>query len=507
MASKAGRIVEIFSARAPEQITGSLGSGYLLGAGLVLTARHVLAPKTWGVLPEAPAVFARALAEGEAAELRRAEIIWPLNHTLLSDPEQPDVAVLRLPDFPAEYAAKVLVGSAELDGSAPPTEVKVSATGFPSFMEDRDRVKSARRDTAQLTATTEPLTGLRSRTFILRNPTLQNRDSARPLDWTGISGAALFAHRSLIGVVVTQANEQFYDFRAIRLGPLLQRPDFVAAIAAGAEIDAIVVGRSSAPPEIGRHLCLLDREDQEEDLWDALTRCCPPQQLEVLSRPLFCVVPGHWDHLPDELLERFRRQTLPRRGWPTEGLEFHPLGWPNSTSPTAAISRLRARLWNALHGQEPNPTDPAAFRERLRDLSLPRLFYSEISAPEDGLPVPEVLAAWIGFWDQLGTEDRMPPVYVLLAPATTYARLETLIRSLVMPEGVHVATLPELGDCTPLHIASWLRRDLPSVIGMRAEDAFLGRLRGRLSVRFPRPFPLLRLKEQIDAVALEAANV
>ncbi|MFC7477961.1 serine protease [Dankookia sp. GCM10030260] len=245
---RSNRLVEIFSAGPPYETSGSYGTGYLLGEGLVLTARHVLVPHAWEAMAEPPAVFARAIAEGDAAKLRPATIVWPTDPALLSDPAQPDVAVLRLPDVPPACGAKVPVGWADLEEAPEPT-LEVRAAGFTSFMD-----KGGRRDTTQLTAKVDLLAGLTSGTFVLTNAMPQSRDPGRPLEWTGFSGAPLFAERRLVGVVIAQASNTFYDFHAVRLGPLLLRHDFVEAIAAGVEIDTPATGPSAAPPELDRHI-------------------------------------------------------------------------------------------------------------------------------------------------------------------------------------------------------------------------------------------------------------
>jgi hypothetical protein len=54
------RFIELFSARSPNDRTnGSSGSGYLLGRGMILTARHLLAPPDWPNLPPILDITAR----------------------------------------------------------------------------------------------------------------------------------------------------------------------------------------------------------------------------------------------------------------------------------------------------------------------------------------------------------------------------------------------------------------------------------------------------------------
>ncbi len=88
-----GRITEIWS----DSANGSFGSGYLLGGGLILTARHVVMPE--GSKP--PTVIkARPLGIAHRVTgLQPADLVWP-DLAQLADLHAPDAVFLRLRDLP-----------------------------------------------------------------------------------------------------------------------------------------------------------------------------------------------------------------------------------------------------------------------------------------------------------------------------------------------------------------------------------------------------------------------
>lgn len=258
MTLQAGRVVRIESVFdcGTNRVKVSHGTGYLLGAGLVLTARHVLAPKAWGeVSPASLEVTALAVAEGKRAPMRKAEIVWPGDFSLSTDPEPPDVAVLKLASIPDGYGAKVCLGSAELE-KADGLILDVVAVGFPKFMKDLMRELKQRDnpdETAPLTAKVRPGFNAVSGDLLLQlDPAMKH--GKEPLKWDGISGAALFLKGgdAIVGIVTghvrvqEQDEEWFYQFRALRLGPLLEKNEgFFAAVAPGADIEE--AGGTSEP--------------------------------------------------------------------------------------------------------------------------------------------------------------------------------------------------------------------------------------------------------------------
>jgi len=481
------RLVEIFSAKQPDDQRGSAGTGYLLGAGLVLTARHVLVPEEWNGTPPNLTIFARALAQGPGALLEQADLIWPNDPRDLEDRTRPDVALIRLRSTPSDAAAKVLVGRSRQEREDEP-EILVHAGGFPGFA---DMNKNNKRDTVQLTGRVEPLSGARGGLYEIKE---LNADKAR-LDWHGISGAGLLAERALIGVVITQLRgNALSDFRAQRLEPLLRQfEDFRIAVAPGAELDLEITGTNAPPPKLAEHLWLVDREDHEADFRDAFKQCCPKSSL-------ICVIPGHPDHLPEELLSRFRQRTLPDLGW-SYGGEFNYFEWPGKKTGTeVAMGRLRERLWRFLSTKEDVPREPAKFREKLSTPGAPRLFYSEMANLNNGLPAPAVLREWLSFWAQLTTDDACPPIHVLLAPETPQDEMLALVQSLLTPELKSPGVLQDLQPCTRLHLRNWVTRSLPEQLGMGSGDRLFTSLWDALGVRFSDPFPLKSLQTALKEV-------
>src|ERR1700722_19125379 len=113
------RITEVWS----DSANGSFGSGYLLGGGLVLTARHVVLPE--GSTP--PTIIkARPLGIAHQVEgLQDADLIWP-DLQQLGDQTAPDVALLRLRDFVDSDDAGPPLGPPNDEGKGNGT--RVSAT-------------------------------------------------------------------------------------------------------------------------------------------------------------------------------------------------------------------------------------------------------------------------------------------------------------------------------------------------------------------------------------------
>ena len=226
------RLVEIYVRRDRSDDRGSLGSGYLLGNGLVLTARHVLMPKSWGnSTPTDLVIEARALAEGVDPPLRIAELVWPQAASALSDHEAPDVALIRLPSIPARAAEPVQIAFINDDDPV----VDVYAGGFPAHR--NNMAGPGLRESKQIFGRVPPLSGLRSGTFEITAIRMDgDRDLDLNLNWEGISGSALLDRGRIVGVVITRAEGQGYDFRAVRLEHVL-RDDltFGRALAVGAD--------------------------------------------------------------------------------------------------------------------------------------------------------------------------------------------------------------------------------------------------------------------------------
>jgi tetratricopeptide (TPR) repeat protein len=168
------------------------GSGYLAGAGLVITAAHTVAhADTVAVL--------RVLRRGETATVDAA-VVW-------IDPNPgTDLAVLRLATAP-ENASAFPADLPPLRFGRIVAPVDCEAVGFPLFKlapDARDRLpgrQPAFRDSHHAIGTTSPLANLRdgSLEVTVRPPGADPDEKRSP--WEGMSGAALFAGGALIGLV------------------------------------------------------------------------------------------------------------------------------------------------------------------------------------------------------------------------------------------------------------------------------------------------------------------
>lgn len=201
-----GRVVEVLGAGAAG--SHSYGSGYLIGAGLVLTARHVVS----GVA--APTVRFGAARERSAAV---ASIVWE------GVAAGCDVALLSV-DTDGEGAAHL--------GEffpAPEQAVPVRVCGFPLF---RDALApgSGRtyREPVTLQGWVRPGDNAKSGLMsIIDHSQPEHRGQA----WRGISGAAVFADDLLVGVV-TVAHSESSTLRFVPVTDLLgaacpQLADFI----------------------------------------------------------------------------------------------------------------------------------------------------------------------------------------------------------------------------------------------------------------------------------------
>jgi hypothetical protein len=215
----------------------SYGSGFLLGDGLILTARHVLVSDEWS--PEATFVItARPLcaAKDDGAWLT-ANLVWPKDEDelrLSKERDCPDVALIRLQSFSCRVEDEPpLLGLGDLKDDV----LKVTAVGFPAFAAFGDLADQ--RESHQISGVLRQYSGLVSETFEIDDSDLKAEVGLKLDEWPGFSGAPLFSQmdhptdRHLIGVVVARKNNGRFDFRAVRIDPLLKRPDFAAVIELG----------------------------------------------------------------------------------------------------------------------------------------------------------------------------------------------------------------------------------------------------------------------------------
>jgi WD40 repeat protein len=169
------------------------GSGLLVGGRQVLTAAHVVA--------------------GAAAVTVRGpdKVALPadLDSALLGDPDHLDFALLAVPAAPA--LPKVAVALVDRDVTTGEVVIEGCwAVGYPSFQEVARDVAGSVRETAQVRGWIPPLSGLVEGLLSLQvtaTPQSLPAEQTRlgESEWSGMSGAAVFAREALVGVVTEHA--------------------------------------------------------------------------------------------------------------------------------------------------------------------------------------------------------------------------------------------------------------------------------------------------------------
>ncbi|GGV08259.1 hypothetical protein GCM10010275_55620 [Streptomyces litmocidini] len=153
---------------------GRRGSGYLVTPGRVLTAAHIVGG--------ASGVRVRFQADRSDERVVEARIAWM--HQGI------DIAVLAIEDTAGDTAPVSYGRLGEQD-----VVVRCTALGFPRFKLRTDEDGSRFRDAEHLQASCAALSNRREGTLDL------SVDSPPPDGWEGMSGAAVFSSRHLIGVV------------------------------------------------------------------------------------------------------------------------------------------------------------------------------------------------------------------------------------------------------------------------------------------------------------------
>jgi Trypsin-like peptidase domain len=511
------RFVELFSARAPgDTSSGSYGSGFLLGRAIILTARHVICPPDWAQVPSVLSITARPVRTlREDRTWLDADLVWPDREELGN--QGPDVALVRVRDplpelIGDENLPNVGFDSDDAERARHDFMLKVSSVGFPSFVFVSDRAgKESYRDSHQIVGVTKPYSALNSQTFeIDRIDFGRRRDDSGPLtsadNWVGFSGAALMSNRTVIGVVVTAANNGVFDFRAVRLEPLLARRDFATALSGAATI----VGEVAAveAPRFDNFVCLLDRVDQDSEFVAAHKLSCgsaPSAGRSNPHRPIVCLLPGAGDqgHCGEDLAERLSRRTLPGLSWPRNLTQVHWIDWPYAELEAAdALARLRDSLWNAAAGGGDAPADDMAFARVWQDGSRSRVFVSDLTYVPLNARTASVLNGWTPLLAKLSPNDAWPLAHLLLMGGS-YADVKSwALEALARQEAV-TKLLPELTLCNQIHIKRWFEDGLPAdLVERRRKD--VDRL--KLVLRFEKQFYYKDAKDKVQDFVQDMTN-
>ena len=164
------------------------GSGLLIGGRQLLTAAHVV-QGAQRVAVQAPG---------------RAPTQAVLAGALISAPDRFDLAVLDVPE--ADELAALPVAGVNRNVTGGEFVERCWAVGFPAFQEvERDTAGRSLRESAEVKGEIPPLSGLREDLLSFQvTASPQTLPSAGLLDaseWSGMSGAAVFAGSFLVGVV------------------------------------------------------------------------------------------------------------------------------------------------------------------------------------------------------------------------------------------------------------------------------------------------------------------
>ncbi|MGW2255944.1 peptidoglycan-binding protein [Kitasatospora sp. NPDC001660] len=168
------------------------GSGYLVRDGVLLTAAHVVS--------RAAGIQARFEADRAGEWTARAQVLW-------SDPRA-DVALLALDQGgggPGRRVRPARFGAVRETDSG----LRSSALGFPLFkLRDDPGGVTRYRDSCHARGEIAPLADRRERTLELRVQEPERDPDPLHSPWEGMSGAAVWAHGRIVGVVTLHRREE-----------------------------------------------------------------------------------------------------------------------------------------------------------------------------------------------------------------------------------------------------------------------------------------------------------
>lgn len=229
------RVVEVRAHAAIGRV--KVGSGFLLGPDLVLTAGHVVFSGTGSPVER---VDCRLATPGGGWLTGR--VIWPAARGDL------DVALIEITDKSQRGRRVGTARLGRLTGQTGP--VRCEAIGFPSVLYKRGR----RRETDHLVGHINPGAGLVEGRYLFNlddSSPEPPKDSSSESPWAGMSGAALFSEELLIGVVVIDtAKFGAKVLTAVPMSRVVKDGHFIDAVAGPGnwlDIESVELAEAFAP--------------------------------------------------------------------------------------------------------------------------------------------------------------------------------------------------------------------------------------------------------------------
>jgi hypothetical protein len=476
--------------------TRGYGTGYLIAPDLVLTACHVVAESLTEPLPPNLQIDIRTIAHfDQSIRFKDAKLVWPpadrwqeLAHL--------DIALLEvIPDAITRAAARLI--SLGTGGLPRDKELQVHFTGFPRLT----KIKNTHdRDTKQMFGEVAPASGVKQNLIQI---TIKGKPADSDKAWTGASGAAVFAQGQIIGVLTVKVVDDMVDFYAAGLDGALRDRDFSERVA---KSQAAISTRAATELNLGRLVCLIDRDPQDAAFRTAFRELLSGQRV----RPLCCLIYGGARHRPGDLADRFSLVTIPelRKLRPGQGVVFKPISWPSSNIDVPAdLALLRAQLWNVLCDEDGSevPSDVFAFGDRLSDESRPHLFLTELSPMQLSSEGAALWSAWSSFLDAVAAcELTRPPLHLFLVSDVTRSQIELWLKQVPPTKETVRRALDELGTCKWIDFGEWIDRRVPKIAPAFTAGAagLKDDLEGELEemVGGPREFTASDLKQAVRKV-------
>lgn len=380
------RVAEIY---ASHDAHSSYGSGYLIAPGLVLTARHVVAP----------ALDGGACEVRQLGDFLQGRTGWCAFEPCWSEPAL-DLALLRQVPGSAAYAA----GPSQLERLARLQRSDQSpqcvALGFPRVMRHADR-----NDTQEVKGIVQTMSMMQAG---LWQVAVTGAAPKNDLDWKGISGSALFCTGRLVGVI-KQTETCFRDgvLVAQPIEAVFEQPGFLQALGVRRETAFETFDPRHDPKPwqaLLRLVYLVDRQIPVDELQTAVV-----DVLEATDAPraFICAVPGEPEHEHGDLIELFREETMPALFPGKPGFDsIVNIDWPRTAeSVQQGLLTLRAQMHTTLGIKGANAQDSARrIAGALNGNDKPRAFYCEIRDSFFTALQRDLVQAWLAEWSKVAGE-------------------------------------------------------------------------------------------------------